>query len=205
MELWQQELESDEDKDFLLDGITNGFQLIPSDSTLTPTEMENYRSVTNSKAKVKVEQTIQEEIREGNYIISPTKPTIVSALGAVPKQDSDELQLIHDCSMPKGKGLNSYVPVIDKMSFQTIDDAIKLLGPRYYLGKIDLPHAYRSVPIHPSNYEAMELKWIFEGDVLPTYLTDTRLCFGGRRSPGIFHRLMQSVHRMMYRRGSLLL
>ena len=97
--------------------------------------------------------------------------------------------------------LNSYVPVIDKMSFQTIDDAIKLLRPKYYLGKIDLRHAYRSVPIHPSNYEATGLKWIFEGDILPTYLMDTRLCFGGRRSPGIFHRLMQSVHHMMYRRG----
>ena len=173
MELWQQDLESDEDKEFLLDGITNGFQLILSDSTLTSTKMENYRSVTNSKAKVKVEQTIQEEIREGNYIISPTRPTIVSALAAVPKQDSDELRLIHDCSMPKGKGLNSYVPVIDKMSFQTIDDAIKLIGPGYYLGKTDLQHAYHSVPIHPSNYAVTALRWVFEGDVLPTYLMDT--------------------------------
>ena len=40
----------------------------------------------------------------------------------------------------------------------------------------------------------------FEGGVLPTYLMDTRLCFGGRRSPCIFHHLMQSVRRMMYRR-----
>ena len=109
--------------------------------------------------------------------------------------------LIHDCSMPKGKGLNSYVPVIDKMSFQTIDNAIKLIGPGYYPGKIDLWHAYHSVPIHPSNYAATGLKWVFEGDILPTYLMDTRLCFGGRRSPGIFHRLTQSVCRMMYRSG----
>ena len=30
---------------------------------------------------------------------------------------------------------------------------------------------------------------------------DTRLCFGGRRSPGIFHRLTKSVRRIMCQKG----
>ena len=195
------ELEFDEDKEFLLDGIINGFELIPADSTLSPAEMDNYSSSTKPEARDKVEQTLREEIAEGNYIITPTRPTIISALSAVPKAGSDELRLIHDCSMPVGKGVNSYVPSLDKLHFQTIDDAVKLVDKEFYLAKIDLRHAYRSVPIHPSNYAATGLKWIFSGDTSPTFLYDTRLCFGGRRAPGIFHRLTQSVKRMMFRRG----
>ena len=59
------------------------------------------------------------------------------------------------------------------------------------------------MPIHPKNYAAMGLKWIFEGDLVPTYFIDTRLPFGGQRAPGIFHRLTQSVCHMMLRRGFL--
>ena len=103
--------------------------------------------------------------------------------------------------MPKGLGVNSYVPSLDKLHFQTIDDAIKLVDEGYFLAKIDLRHAYRSVPIHPSNFPATGLKWLFSCDQEPTFMYDTRLCFGGRRSPGIFHRLTQSVRRMMCRRG----
>ena len=136
-------------------------------------------------------------------MVTQSKPTLVSALGAVPKPDSDELRLIHDCSMPPSKGVNSYVPNIDKLRFQTIDDAIKLLDEGYFLAKIDLCHAYRSVPIHPQNYAAMGPKWIFEGDLVPTYFIDTRLPFGRQRAPGIFHRLTQSVRHTMLRRGFL--
>ena len=195
------ELQHDDDQEFLLDGIINGFQLIPADSSLAPAEMDNYRSSTNPEARARVEQTIRDELREGNYVITPAKPTIVSAIGAVPKGDSDEFRLIHDCSMPKGLGVNSYVPSLDKLHFQTIDDAIKLVDQGSFLAKIDLRHAYRSVPIHPSNFQVTGLKWLFSGDQNHAFMHDTRLCFGGRRSPGIFHHLTQSVRRMMCRKG----
>ena len=192
---WKQELELDEDNEFLLNGISEGFHLIPPDAPLVPAEMENYVSATCPSARSKVEHTIREEIREGNYVVAKSKPIIVSAIGAVPKPDSD------DCSMPEGKCVNSYVPHIDKLRFQSIDDAIKLIDKGYYLAKIDLRHVYRSVPIHPSNYAATGLKWLFEGDSVPTYFIDTRLPFGGRRAPGTFHHLSQSVRHIMLRQG----
>ena len=135
-------MQEDDDEEFLLDGILNGFQLIPASSTLAPAEMDNYRSSTKPEARAKVEHTIWEELKEGNYLITHCKPTIVSAIGAVPKANSDELRLIHDCSMPEGLGVNSYVPSLDKLHFQTIDDAIKLVDHNYYLAKIDLRHAF---------------------------------------------------------------
>ena len=133
---WIAELESDDDKEFLLDGIINGFELIPADSTLSPAEMDNYSSSTKPEARDKVEQTLREEIAEGNYIITHARPTIISALSAVPKAGSDELRLIHDCSMPVGKGVNSYVPSLDKLHFQTIDDAVQLVDKEFILPRL---------------------------------------------------------------------
>ena len=162
--------------------------------------MHNYFSSLNAGAKDKVEATLLDELASGNYLISDTKPRIVSALGAVPKPDSEELRLIHDCSMPSGLGVNSYIE-IEKQKFQTIDDAVALLQKGYYMAKVDLRHAYRSVPVHPANYQALGLKWKFKGCTKYTYLMDTRLPFGGKSAPGIFHRLTQAVRRMMVRRG----
>ena len=43
------------------------------------------------------------------------------------------------------------------------------------------------------------LKWQFGNDTV--YLHDTRLCFGSKLAPGVFHRLTQGVERMLKRRG----
>ena len=86
-------------KIFFLDGIINGFQLLPADSQLFPAKTDNYQSAVNPEARDEVEQTILQEIEEGNYCISSSKPTIVSALRAIPKPDSAELHLIHECSI----------------------------------------------------------------------------------------------------------
>ena len=162
--------------------------------------MDNYHSATCPEAFAQVEKQIQEEIAEGNYVATHTKPTIVGTLGAIPKPDSAEYRLIHDCSMPSGKGVNSYID-IESFKFQTIDDAVKLIDQGYYIAKIDLRHAYHSIPIHPSNYRATGLKWVFTGNNQPTYLIDTRLPYGGRSAPGIFHRITQAVRRIVCRKG----
>ena len=90
---------------------------------------------------------------------------------------------------------------LEKLHFSTVDDAVKLVKPGFYMAKVDLRSAYRSVNIHPSNYEATGLKWKFKGDSDYTYMFDTRLPFGSRLALSIFHRLTQSVKRMMAARG----
>lgn len=162
--------------------------------------MDNYKSATNPVNRPVVEQTIRDEIAQGNYVVSAVKPRIVSALGAIPKQNSTEIRLIHDCSRPHGQAVNDYITT-ESFKFQTLDDAVKLLRPNYYMAKIDLRHAYRSIPIHPDNYRATGCKWQFSGDNHFTFFYDTRLPFGAKRSPEIFHRITQSVRRMMAKRG----
>ena len=202
VELWLDEIKGDEDEAFLRDGLVNGFQLVPTDTVFLPAEMQNYKSATNSDVRGKVERIISEEIESGNYVIINNQPTIVSAIGAVPKPDSDDVRLIHDCSMPEGHGLNSYANDVNHFQFASLDDAIRLLKPGYCMSKIDLHHAYHSVPIHPKNYQGTGLKWKFKGNKAKfTFLVDTRLPFGGRRSPEIFHRLTQAVRGIMARKG----
>ena len=81
----------DSDMDFILHGITNGFHLISPASILTPAEVTNYRSATSTDVLDKVEKQIRDEIQLGNYVITKTKLSIVSADGAIPKPNSDNI------------------------------------------------------------------------------------------------------------------
>ena len=72
----------------------------------------------------------------------------------------------------------------------------------YYLGKVDFRHAYRSVLIYPSNYEAAGSEWQFKGSTLKyTFPVDSRLHFGARKSPDIFDRFTQAVWPIMTKGG----
>ena len=86
--------------------------------------------------------------------------------------------------------------------FLTLEDALKLMGPGYFLAKIDLKSAYCSVLIHPSNYAGTGSKWKFKGSKVKfTYFVDTRLMFGGKKAPEIFNHLTQAIRRSMARKG----
>ena len=123
-------------------------------------------------------------------------------MAAIPKPDGD-VRLIHDCSRPTGKAVNDYCTTDSHQKFSRVDDAAALMSPGCFFGKVDLRSAYRSVKISSESQRVTGFKWNFDGQDL--YLKDTRLPFGGKLSPGIFHRLTQAVKRMMGRRGINLL
>ena len=75
-----------------------------------------------------------------------------------------------------------------------------MIKPFYYLAKIDIKSAYRQIPIHPKSYEATGLQWKFS-DGKTHFMYDSKLPFGARASPTIFHRLSQTIKRMMFRKG----
>ena len=156
--------------------------------------VENYISAINNKEAV--EEQIKEELTEHRYVITTSQPTLVSALGAI-KKPGGGIRLIHDCSRPTGKAINDYAHLEEKIKYQTVNETVKLVKQGNYMAKVDLKSAYRSVALHPSQYQFTGLKWKFKGNKMPTYMMDTRLCFGARLSPGIFHRLTQAVCRIM--------
>ncbi len=200
--VWEKELQDDIDRDFLLQGIREGFCIVDPGSEPRPATVPNYKSALNVRSKIDAE--IRKGIAEQHYVLAEVKPNLTSAIGAVPKPNGD-VRLIHDCSRPAGSSVNDYAQDNVKLRYQTMADAVSLLTPGCWLAKVDLKGAYRSVGLHPSQFGFTGLQWQFTGDPTPTYLYDTRLPFGARKSPSIFHRLTQSVRRMMQRRGYTIL
>jgi hypothetical protein len=200
LEGWENNLpRTDIDFEYIMTGVQDGFNIVDK-GEFAVAEVNNYASVTSGENRYKAEQQIQNEIVEGRYVVVKEKPTIVSALGAIPKPNGD-IRLIHDGSRPAGKALNDYASLEQRMRFQSLEDATHILHPGAYMAKVDLKSAYRSVKVHPSNWPACGLKWTFEGKTSPTYMVDTALPFGSRRAPGHFHKLTQAVRRMMARKG----
>ena len=196
---WENELENDQDKQFLLHGIENGFDIIDDDVCITPVSCDNHPSAKpGSELYEKASEQVKKEIEAGNYVICDSKPAIISPMAAIPKPDGG-VRLIHDCSRPTGMAVNDYCSADWHQKFSRVDDAASLMTPGCYMAKVDLRSAYRSVKISKASQRVTGLKWNFNGKTV--YLKDTRLPFGGRLSPGIFHRLTQAVKRMMVRRG----
>ena len=75
----------------------------------------------------------------------------------------------------------------------------KLVRQGSYFAKVDLKSAYRLVSISPYSQQVTGLKWEINHQLC--YLYDTKLPFGSKLAPGIFHRHSQAVGRMMSRRG----
>ena len=96
--------------------------------------------------------------------------------------------------MPRGMSIND----VSKQCFDSVDDAVGLLKDGYYMAKMDLKAAYRSVCIHPQDRAYTGLKWHENGVDIDMY--DTKLPFGARKSVEIFHRLSQAVKRFMAKR-----
>ena len=195
---WVEELSGDPDETFLLHGIRNGFDIVDATATPVPVEVNNNSSARpGSTLYDQATKQVLSEIECGNYIVCEDKPAIVSPLSAIAKPDGG-IRLIHDGSQPEGTSMNDYATLDTHHRFQTVDDAAKHMYPGYYMAKVDLKAAYRSVPISQHSQNFTGLKWTF--DTTTIYLRDSKLPFGSRLAPGIFHRLTQSVRRMMTRK-----
>jgi hypothetical protein len=176
LEQWKFELESDPDYDFITEGIQNGFNIIDTELRIDSCLCDNYKS-TQSENKQLVEDQINKEILKGRYTITDTEPHVVSALGAIPKS-ATKIRLIHDLSRPGG-GVNRLAEDT-AVVYPTIDEATRSMTSKTFLAKIDLSEAYRSIPIHKSNFELTGLHWHFADSSTPTYFFDARLPFGGK-------------------------
>ena len=190
---WEGELpDSYPKRDWLLEGIRHGFHIVAPQNIVNNVECDNYGSLTEHRPLV--EKQINFELAHGHYQVAKEKPRIVSALGAIPKSDGKNIRLIHDCSRPPNGSVNSFA-LSDKFRYQSLQDAIDMITPGSFLGKVDLSQAYRVVKTHPSNHIATGLKF------RNTYLIDKRLPFGSSASPYIFNSITQAVRAMIQRRG----
>ena len=182
-----------------MSGIKNGFDIIDPEAEPSRVELDNHPSASiGSKHFDRANAQVCLEIENGNYIKVDQPPIIVSPLGAIPKPDGG-IRLIHDCSRPAGYAVNDYVTSTERHRFQSVDDAAKLVKKGHFMAKVDLKSAYRSVSISKHSCKVTGLKWPIDGSM--QYFYDSKLPFGAKLAPGIFHRLSQAVRRIMARRG----
>ena len=181
-----------------MDGVENGFRITNSDTSEAGAFYPNHKSAVGDH-KQAVEAQIREELENGRYKIVNKRPTVISALGALIKQDSGKVRLLHDASRPHGRALNDFA-TNTPFSYQTLYQATSLIRRGDYLAKLDLSSAYRSVKLHSSDQHMAGLRWTFnEQD--PVYMQDLRLPFGARLSAAIFNTLTQAVRRIMAQEG----
>jgi hypothetical protein len=184
---------SAEDRDFILNGVKDGFKLSVIHGPHLPVDRDNYSSAFRFRSAV--EKQIKLEIELRNYIVTKTKPVIISSIGAIEKPNGGIL-IIHDASLPTGISLNSYT-TDTSCSYTDLRHALQLIKCNNYLGKVDLKSAYRSIKCHNSDHSLTGLQWTLTGDNLPTYMYDAKLPFGHTKSLKIFQQLSASVCSIM--------
>lgn len=183
----------------MITGIRDGFHIVDTSKICGFTDMDNHAS-TRGELRQAVEKQIISELENGHYRRVQERPAIVSPLGAIPKSQPGKVRLIHDGSRPAVGSLNDFA-LLNPFRYQSVQDAVDMIKPGYYMAKVDLSSAYRSVKIHPSNTSATGIKWRFSGDSTDTFMVDERLPFGATRSPEVFHRVTQAVKAIMAARG----
>ena len=124
----------------------------------------------------------------------------VSPMGLVPKAHmANKWRLIVDLSHPTGSSVNDGISSnLCSLHYASVDDAvdiIKKLGRGTQLVKLDVKDAYRIVPVHPSDYHLLGIRWRDR-----TYV-DRALPFGLRSAPKIFSALADLVAWVLDQQG----
>ncbi|KAK3288007.1 hypothetical protein CYMTET_4513 [Cymbomonas tetramitiformis] len=140
---------------------------------------------------------IAEEMQAGRIFLAGWRlPVGVIAMGMVEKVRKGKVKFrpVSDYSRPKVGGVNARI-ALDSDEFSTVKEAFALLRPGYFMVKVDLENAYRSLGI-ASQYWSSQC---FEYDGI-RYM-DTRAPFGNRALPGIFMRFTRAIVAWMQAQG----
>ncbi|CAF1295225.1 unnamed protein product, partial [Didymodactylos carnosus] len=182
--------------DYLLSRFQNGFQsgaeVLPTDNHIT----NNLRSARDDPDTVT--KLLTEELKN-NYLIGsfdypPFEHFRISPLGLVFRKYSGKARLILDLSSPHKhppvSSINDLIDSEESMTYTTIDDAISTIqgvGRGAWLCKCDIKDAFKLLPLHPRLWSYYGCQWNSK-----CYFW-TRLPFGSRSSPRIFHTLSQAI------------
>ena len=99
---WERGLSMDHSKrDYILQGVAEGFHITYPSKFTEYQEVENYRSATGKQHRSAVEKQIKAEVRNQRYQIVSQNPKLVSALGAIPKtSENSAIRIIYDVFRP---------------------------------------------------------------------------------------------------------
>ena len=195
---WASELQQLPDRrlvQYLLNGIKFGFRIgFNRQSTQLTSASSNMQSALLNPAPV--QDFLQKETQAAR-VLGPFRPhqlanLHLSRFGVIPKRSQPgKWRLILDLSSPDNHSVNDGIAQdMCSLSYSSVDQAATImaqLGRDAQLAKIDIAHAYRNVPVHPSDRHLLGMQW----DNL-VYI-DTVLPFGLRSAPKIFSALADTT------------
>ena len=144
-------------KTYLIDGLTNGFSIGFNDTAHAPTQPNNLLSATQHSKEVT--KALQKEIQRGHtsgpFLHPPWKDLHCSPLGSREKKDGSR-RLIMDLSQPQGNSINDNIEKEDfPCQYTHFDNATNMVynkGKNCLMTKIDIKHAFRLLPVHPTQW-----------------------------------------------------
>lgn len=153
-----------EERDFLVDGFTQGF-LIPFEGSLPPPCHKNLPSARQHPGVI--DAKLQKEMAKGRiagpFSRPPFEQFAVSPLGVVPKKKPGEFRVIHHESYPLGSSINDGIPRhLTSVQYSTLQSAIthiKSFGTSCFLSKTDIQDAFWIIPLHPDSYHLTGIYW----------------------------------------------
>ena len=174
--------------------VEHGLCLTSDTTRIGPYKCRNYSSISQYRSQVL--EALAPDLEHSRIFRPPVgvSSSYIHALGAVPKT-ADSVRVIHDLSRPIGRSLNDHMQSVG-FKFQTIDDAIELMGPNCFMAKVDIEGAYRHVPIDPLDWDKLAF---IHPDGYEVF--DGFLCFGANFACEVFNRIRLAIKRMMARLG----
>ena len=145
-----------------------------------------------------VDTLLAREIEKG-YMIGPFDKAPysnyrINPIGVATRKYSGKKRLIVDLSSPhhgSEDSINSLIPLEPfSLFYATVDHAIRMIkiaGKGAWLGKADIVDAFKTMPLHPSQWPLFGVKWREK-----MYFA-VRLTFGCRSSPNIFNTLSEAL------------
>ena len=187
------------DSEFVYQGVLNGFQIVDGDFDGSYF-CGNYDSITTVEFKSQMDNIVNNELLEGNIMLSSTRPSCVHAMGAIRKKYSKKLRPITDAKRPLGRSINNFMlSTAHPFTFVKLDTVAGSLVPLGFMSVVDIRSAYRAVRISPEQRPLQGFVWDVNG--VPEYIVDCSLSFGLACAPSIFNSLTQVVVREVGLRG----
>ena len=189
------------DKDWLTDGIKNGFS-IDSDSLDLKSAKKNLLSAYSHPDVIN--QYLEEELRTGNmagpYHKPPYESYQINRFGVIPKPNN-KWRLIIDLSFPNGFSVNDGISrenfAVSYVGLTAAIEKILKYGKSCLMAKFDLKRAYRLLAIKPEERCLLIVKW--NG----FYYVDLCLPFGLRSAPRIFTRFSDILEWILKYHGQI--
>ncbi|MGL5501434.1 MAG: hypothetical protein ACRDCK_09865, partial [Plesiomonas shigelloides] len=154
--------------DYLITGLSQGFRVGILSHLTTSFVAKNLQSASSEPEIVRT--LLEKEVNKG-YVIGPFasppfSPFRINSIGVATRKYSGKKRLIFDMSSPHSNyiaSVNECIPLAPfSLHYATVDNAIhliKLAGQGALLAKADITDAFKTMPIHPSDWPQFGVKW----------------------------------------------